>query len=370
MQNQLAHLESLARLAKEASTEGRQKLLHEVTDLFMESPEALSQTEMEYFGEIMGKLVFELEMKVRQHLAETLSDVGAAPHDLVKRLANDAIEVARPVLMKSGILRDADLIEIVKNCGQEHLLAVSKRAMVSEKVADALVEKGDDKVLGSLVGNSGAAISRGAMEKLVARSEESASIQEPLVKRADLPPDLVQKMFTFVSDALRDHILATGAGIDPNQVDGWMAETKSWLGSEGVAGEVTPAEKFIIRKEQMNQLNTAMLVKLMREGKIAEFVAGLARLAKIDMATARQTVFDPSGQRLAVVCKALAIDNDTFGELVDLTNTKNVRSREDRIALVGVYGRITPETAQRAMRFLRTRQKVKKDTGKEKSWGP
>lgn len=370
MQNQLEHLENLARLAKEASTEGRQELLRQVTNLFMESPEALSQTEIEYFGDIMGRLVFELEMKVRQHLAETISGVGAAPLDLVKRLANDAIEVARPVLMKSGILKDADLIEIVKNCGQEHLLAVSKRATVSEKVADALVEKGDEKVLGSLAGNAGAAISRGALEKMVARSEGSESIQEPLVKRADLPPDLVQKMFSFVSDALREHILATGAGIDASQVDGWLAETKSWLGSDGVSGETTPAEKFILRKEQLNQLNTAMLVKLMREGKIAEFVAGLARLARIDLSTARQTVFDPSGQRLAVVCKALAIDNDTFAELVDLTNTKNVRSREDKIALVGVYGRITPETAQRAMRFLRTRQKLKKSPGKEKTWGP
>jgi uncharacterized protein (DUF2336 family) len=335
----------------------------------MESPEALSQTEMEYFGDIMGKLVFELEMKVRQHLAETLSGVGAAPHDLVKRLANDAIEVARPVLMKSGILKDVDLIEIVKNCGQEHLLAVSKRTTVSETVVDALVEKGNDKVLGSLAGNSGASISRGAMEKMVARSEGSESIQEPLVKRADLPPDLVQKMFTFVSDALREHILATGVGIDPKQVEAMMAETKSWLGSDAMEGEVTPAEKFILRKEQMNQLNPGMLVKLMRDGKIAEFVAGLARLAKIDVATARQTIFDPSGQRLAVVCKALAIDDNTFAELVDLTNTKNVRSREDKIALVGVYGRITPETAQRAMRFLRTRQQLKKSTGKEKTWG-
>ncbi len=368
MASNLEHLESLARLAKEASTEGRQKLLHEVTDMFMESPDTLSETEKAYFGDIMGKLVFELEMKVRQHLAETMSNVGAAPHDLVKRLANDAIEVARPVLLKSGILKDADLLEIVRTCGQEHLLAVSKRETVSEKVADALVEKGDDQVLGSLAGNAGATISRGAMEKMVARSENAESIQAPLVKRVDLPPDLVQKMFVFVSDALREHILSTGAGIDKAQVDAMMSETQSWMGADAMPGELTPAEKFIQRKEQLNQLNPPMLAKLMRDGKVAEFIAGLARLARLDVATARQAVFDPSGQRLAVVCKALAVDDNTFGELVDLTNLKGVRSEEDKTALVGVYRRITPETAQRAMRFLRTRQKLKKTTGSEKSW--
>lgn len=368
MPSDLDHLESLARLAKEASTEGRQELLREVTDMFMESPEALSDSEMEHFGDIIGKLAFELEMKVRQHLAETMSNAGAAPHDLIKKLANDTIEVARPVLMKSGVLKDADLLEIVRSCGQDHLLAVSKRETVSEKIADALVEKGDDDVLGSLAGNAGATISRDAMEKIVERSESNESIQAPLVKRADLPPDLVQKMFVFVSDALREHIVSTGAGIDTEKIDELMAETKSWMGAEAMPGEKTPAEKFIIRKEQLNQLNPEMLVKLMREGKVAEFVAGLSRLARIDMATARQTVFDPSGQRLAVVCKAMAIDDATFGELVDLTNTRGVRTPEDKQALIGVYGRIAPETAQRTMRFLRTRQKLKKSPGKEQNW--
>ena len=73
MENKLRHLESLARLAKGADSEGRQKLLREVTDLFMETPEGLSQTEIDYFGDIMQRLAFELEMKLRKHLAETLA---------------------------------------------------------------------------------------------------------------------------------------------------------------------------------------------------------------------------------------------------------------------------------------------------------
>lgn len=366
----LEHLEGLARLAKEASPEGRQALLREVTDLFMEAPEDLSSTEVAYFGDIMERLVFELEMKARRHLAEALADVGTAPHELVTRLASDEIEVAKPVLMKSGVLADSDLLDIIKQCSQEHLLAVSQRSRVSEQVADALVEKGNDEVLGSLAGNAGAVLSRNAMETMVERGENGAeALQEALVTRRDFPPDLLQRMYAYVSDALRQHIVELGVPIDEGQIDDMLAETKSWLESDG-ADELSPAEKFILRKEQLNQLNNDLLVKLMRQGKVAEFVAGIAKMAKIDIPTARQTIFDKSGEKLAVICKSLEMDAETFALLVDLTDQSGRRDKGDKDILVGVYGRITPESAQRAMRFLRTRQKVKGQAqGSQRDWG-
>ena len=338
--------------------------------MFLETPEALSNTEVEYFGEIMGRLVFEMEMKVRKHLAETLSDVGTAPRELLTKLANDEIEVARPVLMKSGVLQDADLLEIVKMCGQDHLKAVSQRSRVSEQVADALVEHGNDDVLGSLAGNAGAALSRTAMETMAERSEDgNEDLQEALVTRKDLPSDIMQKMYVHVSSALRQHILDMGVEIDESVVDEMLDETAAWLESDEDA-QMSPAERFIQRKDQLNQLDTGLLVKLMRQGKVAEFIAGIARMAKVDLATARQTIFDKSGEKLAVICKSLDVDDATFAQLVDLTDADGKRDKGDKDILVGVYSRITPESAQRAMRFLRTRQKLKKDGSEtQKDWG-
>ena len=108
----------------------------------------------------------------------------------------------------------------------------------------------------------------------------------------------------------------------------------------------------------------------MREGRVQEFSAGIALLGKIDIPTARQALFDKSGEKLAVVCKALEFDSNTFSQLVDLSNTLGERDESDKAMLVGVYGRITTESAQRAMRFLRTRQKIKKDdTTTKLEWG-
>ena len=371
MDNSLKHLESLARLSKQTSPEGRQNLLREVTDMFIGSPPgSLSDSEMAHFGDIMDKLAFDLEMKVRKHLADTLSDVDAAPHELLTRLASDEVEVARPLLMKSGLLRDSDLMEIIKQCSQEHLLAVSMRAKVSEHVSDALVEKGNDTVLGSLAGNAGAELSPSAMETMVERSEGgNDDLQEALVTRKDLPKELIQKMYKHVSTALREHIIAQGVEIAGGEVDVLLAEAQDWLSSEDGKENPTPAEKFIERKEQLHQLKPELLVKLLREGKVLEFTAGIAKMSKIDLTTARQAILDESGEKLAVICKSLEIDNNMFSQLVNLMDSEHKRDEGDKKILVGVYGRITIESAQRAMRFLRTRQKMQKSPSSEKEWG-
>ncbi|MBT6221937.1 MAG: DUF2336 domain-containing protein, partial [Rhodospirillaceae bacterium] len=137
MKSKIEHLENLARLAKETSPEKRQALLRDVSDLFLDSHNDLSETESQYFGDIMGKVAFDLEMKVRQSLSEKLANVDGAPNSLVKMLANDEIEVARPVLMNSKVLTDDDLMSVIDKHGQDHIMAVTKREHVSEVVSDS-----------------------------------------------------------------------------------------------------------------------------------------------------------------------------------------------------------------------------------------
>lgn len=372
MGNSLENLESLARLSKETGAEGRQKLLREVTDIFIKSPPGgLSNTEVDYFGDIMGRLAFDLETKVRKQLSETLSEEDAAPRELLTRLATDEVDVARPVLSKSTVLQDSDLLDIIKKCSQDHLLAITVRAKVSEHISDALVEKGNDTVLGSLAGNEGAELSISAMETMVTRSAGGdEGLQQALTHRQGMPEDLLREMSKHVSGALRDHILSLGIDIETGEMDQMLAEADDWLIS-GVGDDgSTSAEKYIIRKEKLNQLNPDLLVKLALECKVSEFTAGIAKMGKIDLTTARQAILDKSGEKLAVICKALEIETGKFSQIIDLLDPKGRIDDSDKKILVGVYGRITPESAQRAMRFLRTRQKLKsKAAPTQKNWG-
>lgn len=361
MAQDIRRLQSLVDLASEPSGEKRRDLLRGITDIFLEDPEGLSEVESGHMSEIMGQVAYDLEMQVRKDLAERLAAIDAAPHDLIQRLANDEIEVARPVLLKSGVLKESDLLKIVGKQGQEHLEMVSRRETVSEAVADGLVERGNVAVLENLVRNDGARLSRGAIEKVVARSEHDQALQAPLVERKDVPPDLLNEMFWWVSSALRQHIISTTAGIDEKMVDELLAQT----GKEVMGGaprkepKFAEAEKFIQRKEWLKELNPVLLVQLLRQGRIPEFIVGFAHMADLDSTTAQRVIYDPSGEALAVSCKAIDLDRPTYTNLLLLTDKTGDRSARDVAVLATIYDNITQATALRTMRFWRTRKKAR-----------
>src|SRR5690606_37928193 len=108
---------------------------------------------------------------------ERFAEAPDAPHQLIRRLANDEAEtVAAPVLSASPVLTEADLIGVVRSRGQGHMRAVSRRAAVSEAVSDAIVERGDDETLGVLLGNEGASLSRAASETAVERARANPAL--------------------------------------------------------------------------------------------------------------------------------------------------------------------------------------------------
>ncbi len=363
MGEKLERLEGLARLTRGDSEEGRLKLLREVADLFMEAPETLNPTEVAYFGEIMTQLMDKVETMVRQHLSETIAEVANAPRSLVVKLANDKIDVATPVLTHSPALGDDDLVKIVQTKSQDHLKAISQRPMVAEKVTDVLVVKGDDEVLETLADNVGARFSEGGMETMVVRADGNESLSQSLMKRQDVPDDMAGAAFWRVSWAIRQQILDAEPGLDEAQITVLMEETEKWFKAQETEHKLTPAESFIHRKQILGQLDNNFLLQLIREKKVPEFVAGIARLARIDHEMAEQAVFDLAGEKMAVVFKSLDMDFDMFGEILMLTNFDGSRSQEDTGALLDIYARISTDAAKRAMRFFKTRRSMKKKVG-------
>ena len=130
----------LLKMAQDRSVQGRKALVNTISDLFSERASGLSEREHALMNDILGKLVHDFEMSVRQELAERLAARENAPHELIVALANDEIEVARPILMESSVLETPELIEIIKNRTREHQLAIAMRRSVNEIISDALVE--------------------------------------------------------------------------------------------------------------------------------------------------------------------------------------------------------------------------------------
>ena len=200
-------LQDLLVLAQEKSFDARSRLVENITDLFLSDDGRLSEHERALMSDILGKLIGQVETDIKKELANTLSKTGVELPDIAKVLANEDVEIARPLLEKSALLKDPDLIEIIRMRTDEHRMAIAMRDEVSESVSNALVEYGGEDVIEALLNNHDSQLSKRAMEYLVAESRRVDRFQEPLLGRSDLPGDLAYRMYWWVSAALRKRIL-------------------------------------------------------------------------------------------------------------------------------------------------------------------
>lgn len=358
MSNARNKLESLVQLAHETSSERRRDLLREITDVFLDNPSSYSSTESQYFGDIMGKVAYDLERQVREELAKKLAAEAAAPPDLIKRLAGDEIEVARPVITESPVLKESDLIEIAEQKGQEHLFAITKRSDIGERLSDVLVDKGDDRVVEGLVRNESAKIGRNTMEKVVARAESSAVLQAPLVDRPDLPADLMKDMLAFVTEDIKSKILEQTNMVNAEKLDELLDDVGNKLEQQPGMRRGGKSKPEVLIQELLGrgELNEAKLVELARQRQVPELICGLATLAELDIPTTRRAIMDRTGEGLAIVCKSCGFSQTTFSTLVNHVWPDTERSIEQSCTLIALYNQVTMETAQRVMRFWRVRQ--------------
>jgi uncharacterized protein (DUF2336 family) len=268
-------------------------------------------------GDILRNLVNDVEIAVRRRLAEQLSQRSDAPPDVVLSLANDKIEVAYPILLRSKVLQDLELVEIVHHRTLEYQLAIAMRESVSETVSDALVAAGEIDVIKTLLENTGAAISQSTLEYLAEESKRVDIYQNPLLSRPDVGRDLAQKMYWWVSAALREHILAH-FDISVTEVDDAIEKTVNSL----AAADDSERSKSAALAEQLAAQGTAtpgLMVQTLRRGEIALFEALFAKAIGIRLTLIRRLLFERGGEGLAVACKAVKIDVASFASIYVLS---------------------------------------------------
>ncbi len=343
----------LLRLARDKSIEGRKQLVAIVSDLFFDKGTALTAHERALMTDILKKLIHDVAVPVRKALAERLALVPTAPHDVIVALANDEIDIAQPILMRSEALLDVDLIEIIRNRTMQHQLAIAMRRNLSEQVSDVLVEAGSKDVIKTLLENQDARISGATMEYLVDQSRRVDSFHEPIVRREDLPTALARKLYFWVSAALRQHILEhfdiDAATLD-EAVEGAAKGTLAKLHDEIAAGAVDKSAALARHLAETRQINPRLLVQTLRQGEVPLFEAMLAELSGLRLQLVRRLVFEPGGEGLAVCCRGLEIDKPTFATIFLLSRRARPSERSmdprDLSRILSFFENVRPQAAQ------------------------
>ena len=369
MEDRVKKLQQIAHLAGEKSSDRRRELLRDITDLFLEQPSTYTSRETWFFGDIMESIAYDLEVRVRLDLAQRLADETAAPPDLIRKLASDEITVARPVIERSSVLSQDDLIEIAGEQSQEHLLAITKRPDIGERVSEVLVDNGNDEVVQNLVDNETASISETSYERVAERaiSAQSEGLSASLAKRPDLPNDILKDVLSEMTAEIRERIIAESCGIDRERLDDILSDIVTSQGHEIDSKPAIESQpELVIRElEQRGELNAAKLIEFAQERRMPEFICGLAKLARIDMATARRVSMDRTGDGLALTCRAGDMPTEQFSKLMQAFGNMIQKSQPEIDELVKMYDSLAVTTAQRIIRFWNVRKSTLNATVKD-----
>lgn len=194
------------RLLSDPSVEARSAVAAKVAGQVGET--ALAPRERELAHEILGYLVHDVAVSVREALARCLKDNPEAPRNIVLQLARDIDQVAIPVLECSPVLTDEDLVGLVFYGSPAKQLAIAGRAEVAAPVSEAIANRGDRGAVLALVHNAGAIIDEAAATMLVQRYADDADVSAPLVQRPEMPALLVERLIAMVSERLREYLIS------------------------------------------------------------------------------------------------------------------------------------------------------------------
>ena len=301
-------------LARDSDDDVRSQLAGKIAELVPDLSESARGRLYEMTCQIIEILARDQLPRVRAVLAEALAEVTGAPPRLatvIRGLARDEVfDVAAPVLERSAVLTDQDLIEIINADPAAWALAcIARRPEVGPTVADAVVHGGDAHAVATLLGNSSAQIREETLDRIVERAPAEKSWHGPLVRRPRLSARSASRIAEFVADSLLD-LLRRRNDLDPETTRAVSAVVKRRLDADAEADEApaapaTPRDGAAERAARLHaegKLDDDAIARAVAAGERAFVVAGLALRAKLKPGVVRAML--ASGSAKAVVALA------------------------------------------------------------------
>jgi uncharacterized protein (DUF2336 family) len=344
-------------IASENSSHKRRELLNEVTQMFFSTHDGISEDVNLGFGDLMGKIAFELDTEMRTELAIKFEN-GLAPRNLALSLANDEISVAEPILRNTHSFTDDDLVGIVANKGTKYQMAISQRRIVSETVSNALVDHGNDEVLHSLLRNDGAQISDDTFDKVIVRAENNKALQGPIIKRKKVTIDVLNQMFAIVSGPMREEIMSRYKDFSEDQIKDAMVRAQTRV---SILNQILPKDyetklQRIQELKAKGQLNPANLPNIWREGDKTTFYIMFSEISGLDYHTISRPFEKGDIDSIAIICRANGFARPLFVTLAVFVLGKNGMGAAETLG--NMYNNVPQESAARALRFMQVKAKA------------
>ncbi|MFN3228624.1 MAG: DUF2336 domain-containing protein [Asticcacaulis sp.] len=306
--------------------------------------------------EVFVTLALQAEDIVRAALAERLAAADWAPVELIRAFSLDDIRIAAPVLAQSPLLTEPDLVTVLKLASLEHQICVAQRPNLGTRVVETILDMGRVVVMTTLTSNPTARLSSLQLERLVEASRRHVALRAPLIQHPHLPPQLAERLYGWVGEALKDQIVSRFS-LDPESLRKPLREaleatyTSNGPSQEDINREVLE-QQLVDKLKQGGQLTPGYLALALRERKYSLFTIALSRLADVSLDTVRYACNGEEAETLAVLMHAVGVDKAAFATLLHSLRACNAgrpRVYRDQIQSALEIFRMPRATAQRRL---------------------
>jgi len=341
-------------LVKDNKPLARAELTRAVTDLFETE---LTAREQELLADVLIGLMRQAERDLRQALSEKLASLPNVPLRLILHLANDEITIAAPVLRKSIVLSDLDLIYIIRSQGPDYWQAIAARGTLSSQVIDVLADTKDIGTAVVLTQNERIRLTRHALEVLSDMAARNDAVAKPLLMRPEIPRDLALRLYDHVGKELKDYIRAFFSVEDVSPGSSAVEELIIEFGEASPHPEFMPTDEMVTQareKAKHNLLNLDVMMDSLQKGMIPAFIAQFSEYTGISARKVHDFLRQPCPKGMAIACRAFRIQKSDFSRIYLMTQRMRSRDRlvnhKDMLETLKYFDKVRPEVAMRIVR--------------------
>ncbi len=300
--------EQLLKLAHRRAIDGKGGLAASIAKMCLDARADLTDEELRLTFDILRKLIDKVEVQIRRYIADYLADRRDVPEDLLVFLANDVVNVAYPVLVRSVQISDELMLDVIRTHGRGHQMAITKRPELSSLVVDALIDTGDNEVLIHVLRSPGAEFSAASLAKSVVRSISEEELQKPILTREGISAGVAVKMYAWVGEALRVHIT------ENFDIDGAIVEDAVSTAIDRIQEDQAGGVEWA---DQGGRGHAQRLIGAAESGGEAGFQLAIAILAGVSQKEVRDAVNRDGVMSMALACRAFDMSLEQFHGLLE-----------------------------------------------------
>jgi uncharacterized protein (DUF2336 family) len=283
----------------------RERFAVAATDLLLPDQARLNEWQRLTAARLLSRLVHTVEDDLRVRLAARFE----AHEALHAALASAHVPIALPILERAQVLRDPELTTVLVRRVEEHRFWKARLPEQADEYLFELVRDGD------------AGVAADAMELVIARSRRFDRFEEPCMARVELPADLQHKLVWLVAAALRQYIVQHH---QPGAVDAAVEQAAAAIIADYDEGQSFEAlaMRLARRLARARRLDGAMLARIIEDGVLPFFIAGLSVLCGLDPAAAWEVLSDPRGRGPALLLRAAGLEREAAAAIFLALNAR------------------------------------------------